>query len=156
LNPTAIRIPNSSPPDFHPVVFEGLNGQLIHGTALKTNGSAGPSGIDAAGMQRLCSSFQYASRDLCKALATVVWCICTSYVDPEGLSAFIASRPIALGKHPGVRPIGIGEVIRHIIGKVILTVVSDDIQMSAGSQQLCAGQRAGCEAAVHTMHEKCI
>jgi hypothetical protein len=64
---------------------------------------------------------------------------------------FIASRLIALGKHPGVRPIGIGEVIRHIIGKVILTVVSDDIQMSAGSQQLCAGQKAGCEAAVHAM-----
>ena len=45
-----------------------------------------------------------------------------------GLKAFVASRLIALNKCPGVRPIGVGEVTRCIIGKAILATISDDIQ----------------------------
>ena len=60
---------------------------------------------------------------------------------------------IALDKCPGVRPIGIGETVRRIIGKAILTTISDEIQAAAGPLQLCAGQDAGCEAAVHAMRQ---
>ena len=37
--------------------------------------------------------------------------------------------------------------------KTILTVTSGDIQDAAGSLQLCAGQKAGAEAAVHAMNQ---
>ena len=77
--------------------------------------------------------------------------LCTTFVDPEGLEAFVASRLIALNKCPGVRPIGIGEVVRRIIAKAILSVVKLDILETAGSLQLCAGQDAGNEAAIHAM-----
>ena len=50
---------------------------------------------------------------------------------------------IALDKHPGVRPIAIGEVSRRIISKVILTVVGD------------AGQEAESEAGVKAMVKIC-
>ena len=70
-----------------------------------------------------------------------------------GLRAFVASRLIALDKCAGVRPIGIGEVARRIIGKAILAIIADDIQEAAGFQQVCAGPQAGCEAAVHAMRE---
>ena len=133
LNPMTIIRPEDCPNDHHPVIFESLNGQLIHHTALKTNGSAGPSGVDSAGWRRLCSSFQYASKELCSALAAVARRICTSYVDPNSLKAFVASRLIALNKCPGIRPIGVGKVVRRIIGKAILTVISEDIQTAAGS-----------------------
>ena len=56
-------------------------------------------------------------------------------------------------KNPGVRPIVIGEVLRRIVGKVIIATISPDIVKSAGSIQLCAGQQAGCEAAVHAMNQ---
>ena len=77
--------------------------------------------------------------------------ICTSYVDPVGISALVACRLIALDKSPGVRPIGIGETIRRIIGRSIATTISDDIQAAAGPLQVCAGHLSGCEAAVHAM-----
>jgi len=49
------------------------------------------------------------------------------------------------------RPIGIGEIARGIIGKAILATIADDIQEAASFQQICAGQQAGCKAAVHAM-----
>ena len=56
-------------------------------------------------------------------------------------AAFIpACRLIALNKNPGVRPIGICEVVRRIISKAILPITRGDIQDTAGSLQLCAGQ----------------
>ena len=63
------------------------------------------------------------------------------------------SRLIALDEGPGVRPIGVAEIARRIIGKAIMTVIGPSVQDAAGSVQLCAGQEAGCEAAVHAMRE---
>ena len=70
-------------------------------------------------------------------------------VDPQGLSAFTACRLIALDKNPGVRPIGICETARRIISKAILHIIRGNIKQVAGSTQLCAGQIAGIEAAIH-------
>ena len=67
------------------------------------------------------------------------------------VSAFVACRLIALDKCPGVQPIGVGEVVRRIVGKVVLATVKMDILETAGPLQLCAGKDAGCEAAIHVM-----
>ena len=77
--------------------------------------------------------------------------ISTSFVDPSTLQAYINCRLIPLDKQPGVRPIGIGEVVRRIIGKAVMKLVNYDLQEAVGSLQLCAGQDAGCEAAVNAM-----
>ncbi|ROT65943.1 hypothetical protein C7M84_016070 [Penaeus vannamei] len=61
-----------------------------------------------------------------------------------------------LVKKPGWRPFGIGEVLRRIIGKAameMMEVTKDDTRAAVGSLQVCAGPRAGCEAAVHAMRE---
>ena len=65
--------------------------------------------------------------------ASVVRKLCTTLVDPKGLEAFVAGRLIALNKRLGVRPIGVGEVCRRIVGKAVLSVISFDIQEAAGS-----------------------
>ena len=117
----------------HPVIFDEITGILFRSVALRTEGAAGPSGIDAQGWRRLCSSFQLASSELCDALACLCKRICSTYVDPRGLTAFVACRLIALNKCPGVRPIGIGEVVRRILGKVILATIGDEIQEAAGA-----------------------
>ena len=64
--------------------------------------------------------------------------------------AYTACRLIPLDKGPGVRPIGISEVCRRIIGKVIRKCTKQDLQSAVDSLQLCTGQDAGCEA-VHAM-----
>ena len=48
-------------------------------------------------------------------------------------------------KNPGLRPIGVGEVLRRIAGKVIVSHLKEDAIQSVGSLQVCAGQYAGCE-----------
>ena len=75
--------------------------------------------------------------------------LCTSYVDPEALALLLAYCL----KNLGVRPTGIGEVARHIIAKAILFILKSDILETVGSMQLCAGQIAEVEAAIHAMRE---
>ena len=142
-----------TPPETHPVIFECMDGNAIRSAVLHTHGSAGPSGLDAIGWRRLCMSFQNHSAELCNSLALVAKKLCTSYVDPEALAPLTASRLIALDKCPGIRPIGVGETVRRIIGKAIMAVIKPDILEAAGTLQLCAGQEAGSEAAVHAMRQ---
>ena len=151
VSPNAVFDQSSIPPDVHPVVFDGITASSIRRAALQTKGAAGPSGIDAYGWRRLCTSFKSASHDLCHALAAIAKRLCTTFVDPIGIAPLLACRLIALNKCPGVRPIGICETPRRIIAKAILFVTRGDLQDAAGSKQLCAGQIAGIEAAVHEM-----
>ena len=137
----------------HPILFDKIDGHLIHKTIFIMDGAAGPSGLDCSAWKRLCSSFKSASSDLCEALASFAKRISTTFVDPKGLKAFVACRLIALDKCPGVRPIGVGEVVRRIICKAIANTLSDFIQESAGPLQVCAGHISGCEAAIHAVDQ---
>ena len=56
-----------------------------------------------------------------------------------------------LDKQPGVRPIGIREVVRRNVSRAILSVIGDEIMEVEGTTQLCASQEAGCEIGVHSM-----
>ena len=67
------------------------------------------------------------------------------------MTAFTACQLIALDKCSGIRPIGVGEVARQIVGKAVLSVMGVEIQQAAGSLQLCAGQPSGYEAAIHAL-----
>ena len=131
---------------WHPVQFDRLlNGSRTPTAALRTQGEAGLSGIDAKGWRRLCTGFHGASRDLCNSVAQFARRMAT-YVDPAGRAAYIACRLINLDKNPGVRPTGIWETVRRIVRKAIMYIVGDDVQEAAGPLQLCAGQQAGFEA----------
>ena len=69
-------------------------------------------------------------------------------MDPARLSSFVAYHLIALDKKPGMRPIGIGETVRRLIAKAVLSVIHDDIHPAADPLQLCAGQLPGCETTI--------
>ena len=112
---------NPSPPP-HPVCFEALTREAIRKASLHTFGSVGPPGIDAESWRHMCTSFGEASDHLCDAIALCSRRLATSYVNPSSLEAFLSCRLIPLDKKPGVRPIGIGEVLRRIIGKAVLYV----------------------------------
>ena len=138
---------------FHPAVFDNITAESIRTAALHTQGAAGPSGLDALRWRRLCTAFGQKSNDLCEALAAVARRISTTYIDPSTLQAYTSCCLIPLDKCPGVHPIGIGEVVRRFIGKAVMRIVKRDLQNAVGSIQLCAGQEAGCEAAVHAMKQ---
>ena len=50
--------------DFHPIIFDSLDFELIRSMALKTDGSPGPSGLDTASGKCLCTSFRSSSTEL--------------------------------------------------------------------------------------------
>ena len=148
-------------PYFDPVVFTNIDEASIAKAALRTRGAAGPSGMDALGWRRILVSKNYgtAGKELRTAIARMAQTLCTTEVvlqspNQTSLEAYIACRLIPLEKKPsGIRPIGIGEVLRRIIGKAIITEIKPELAESAGCLQLCAGQKSGCEAAAHAMRE---
>jgi len=145
----------------HPVVFEEINGDAVRTAALNTHGGAGPSGLDADGWRHILVSrnFGIASEEFRSEFANAIKKLCTEKVEvtmqngyaTSDIEAFLSCRLIPLDKCPGLRPIGIGEVLRRIAGKVFMAVVKGDVQDSVGSLQVCAGQAGGCEAAIHAM-----
>ena len=98
-------------------------------------------------------SRQHQPTYISESLANTARRLCSEYVDPSAISALVACRLIALDKCPGVRPIGVAETVRRVIGKAIATAISNNIQEAAGPLQVCAGHLSGCEAAVHAMHQ---
>ena len=125
------------------VIYEMITGEMVWKKSLQTHGSAGPSGVDARGWRRLLSSTLCgsAASDLCSALAALARKLATTTC--HHVDAFTACRLIPLDKKPGCRPIGIGEVIRRVVGKCIMAVVKEDVRTAAGNLQVCAGQQAG-------------
>ena len=132
---------------FHPTIFNSLDGALIRDIASQVKGSADPSGLDSNDWTQMFCSFKDASHHLCNTLADTAKRIASSYIDPSGLDALNACRLIPLDKMPGVRPIGVGEVAKRILGKAILKIVKEDIQRVVGPLQMCAGYENGVEVA---------
>jgi hypothetical protein len=54
-----------------------------------------------------------------------------------------------MDKFPGVRPIGIGDVWRRLVAKCVITGAGHLATTSCGSDQLCAGLRAGTDSVIH-------
>ena len=125
------------------IIFDGINADLVR-----------PSGLDANFWSKiLCNStFGNASDDLCHAIALLAQILCSEeLVGPKSIEGLVACRLIPLDKSPGFRPIGVGEVLRRIIGKAILAGLKSNILNVTGYQQLCAGLESGCEVADHAV-----
>ena len=72
---------------------------------------------------------------------------------PSSLESFVARRLISLDRKPGLRPIGVGKVLRRIAGKAVMMLLKNDITHAAGALQLSAWPDAGVEAVAHAMHD---
>ena len=64
----------------------------------------------------------------------------------------LSESTLSLDKGEGAfRPIGVGEVIRRIMGKCVMHMTKSDAIDASGSFQVCAGHKSGIEAAIHAM-----
>ena len=68
------------------------------------------------------------------------------------MEILVACRLIPVDKNLDLRPIGVGEVLRRISGKVVMMINKQDVMKAAGSQ-VCAGQVGGAEAAIHAVYD---
>jgi hypothetical protein len=145
---------DSNVQEIHPVIFDQIDSELIRKVALETKGAAGPSNLDANAWRRILVSKHFAkeSPDLAKAIAEFAKSLCQTKLDDlNPLEAYLACSLIPLDKDPGLRPIGIGEVLRRIVGKAITTILKPDLKESVDGVQMCVSQEGGAEAAVHAM-----
>ena len=135
--------------------FDAIDEQSVFNAASRTKGAAGPSGMDSDLYRRLlCSkSFGNYAKNFRTEIATFTRNLATKTYHPDLLEAFVSCRLIALDKNPGVRPIGIGEVLRRIVGKTISHHCRDEIKEASGPLQTCGGHASGAEAAIHAMKE---
>ena len=61
---------------------------------------------------------------------------------------------VALDKHPGVRPVGMGETLCRAITKIVMRAAADQTNMACGSLQMCAGLGASIEGETHTVAQR--
>ena len=73
--------------------------------------------------------------------------IANAIIDWDDIQALVACRLMALNKCPGVRPIGVGKMSRHILSKVMAAATSTDVEELCGTNQLYSGLKAGIEGA---------
>ena len=141
------------PESIHLIKYENINADAVCKAALKTKGGSGLLWMDADGWKRILTSRQFAesSTELCTTIANMVKKLCIDEDLANTLEAFLSCRLIPLDKNPGLRLIGVGEMLRRTVGKVIVSTLRDDIITSVGPLQVCAGQESGCETAVHAM-----
>ena len=137
------------------VIYNSIDGKTIEKAARSMNGSAGPSGVDGEAWKRLlCSkSGGKTSEALCDSIANIVRRLASEHVDPMCIEAIVNCRLIPLDKNPGIRPIGIGEVLRRIMGKAMSSFTKEDTMKSVGALQLSVGHEGGVEAAAHAMRD---
>ena len=98
---------------------------MIWKMALKTQGTAGPSGLNADCVRTLLSKtiFGEVVVNLRKALASLAKKMATEKCQDN--EALITRRLIPFDKNSGVRSIAMGEVFTQILGKCIMAVMRD-------------------------------
>ena len=119
----------------HPVVYDDFDESLVLKAAMLMKGGSGPSDLDADGWRRMLTSREFgtSSTDLRKTFAQLIKRLCIEELETTtSLEAFTACRLIPLDKKSGLRPIGVGEVLRRITGKVIMMIFKKYITDAAG------------------------
>ena len=140
---------------YHPSIFEQINAKTVRKSTLKTHGSQGPSGLDACEWKRILTHFNETSIELCKNIAKLSYTIATKVLPQENLTAYISCRLIPLVKNPGVRLIGIGEILRRIAGRTITQCIKPDLKILGKNFQLCLGHKYGIEYALKKVEILC-
>ncbi len=140
-------------PDLPSMIDLDITGAHILSVAHRIQGGAGPGGSDAAAWQDWLIRYGAHSQSLRDSVARLARSIANTTIQWECIQALMANRLVALDKCPGIRPIGIGECLRRVVGKAVMMAAGDDVKKVCGPDQLCSGIEAGIEGAIHSMYQ---
>jgi hypothetical protein len=131
-----------------------ITAEHVEEVAGRLSGAAGPSGTDSVDLRNWLLRFGAESEGLRAELAAWAEWLANSHPPFAAYRAMMACRLVALDKQPGVRPVGIGEIYRRLLAKLVLAVAGDQATTACGSLNLCAGLAAGIEGAVHAVSQR--
>ena len=139
-------------PTVENIIFDVICNSVILEVAKITQGVSGPSGMDADGWRQILVSKDYGDtvNDLHKAVTSLIEKICMEEIDDSSLSSLMASRLVSLNKNPGLRSIGVGEVLQQVKGKVVMRIFSEHVTTASSDAQMC-GRSSDSEVAIHAM-----
>lgn len=149
--PHLLRIPDDlqGVPSLLPVQ---ITADVVEKVAHKLHGGGGPSGVKADQWTDFLLRYGRSSHQLREAVAALGNKLANEDVPWERIRGLMASRLVALDKRPGVRPIGVGECLRRLLGKCMAEVTGDEVTNACLQNQLCGGLSGGIEGAVHVMN----
>ena len=107
----------------HPVIYDSIDSKMVRDAIIKTRGSAGPSGLDADGWRRILMSGNFGKSG-------------------EDLRKAIADMTKRLCQDNTVKYL-----------EAFMRLLKKDVLKATGPLQLCAGQDADSEAAIHAVYE---
>ncbi|KAF6209915.1 hypothetical protein GE061_015669 [Apolygus lucorum] len=128
-----------------------VTAEHVENVARSLHGGGGPGGSSSEQWMDYLLRYGRASLRLRNAVGALASKLANEEVARDTIKALVASRLVALDKSPGVRPVGVGECLRRILGKCMALVTGEDVMMACGARQLAGGLSAGVEGAVHAM-----
>ena len=108
-------------------------------------------GVDAYALANWLCRYGTSSKALRVEVAHWVEWLSNTHPPWAAYRALMSSRLVAFDKEPGVRPLGIGETLRRVIAKCVLSLEGAKATTACGTANLCSGLSGGIEGAVHAI-----
>lgn len=123
--------------------------QTVENIVYRLTGSEGLGGTDSTCLRRMMSNYGKTSRHLQEKIVKMTEWMVNTLALWAVYREMMAGRLVALDKHPGVRPVCIGESWCRMMSKVVLQLTRNEAAKACGTSQLCAGLPAGIEGGIH-------
>ena len=142
---------DAGPPATIPLI---VSSDLVEKVASRLgSAAAGPSGVDSVEFAHWLLHFGRESELLRDEMAAFTEWLANTIPPYAAIRGLFGNRLVPLDKNPGVRPLGIGETYRRLMGKCVLALRGPEATMVCGNYNLCAGLSAGIEGACHAMRQ---
>ena len=103
--------------------------------------------------QSMLLKFGNASEQLREAVSKLTRRLANTIVPWEDIWALKAKRLIAFDKCPGLRPIGIGNVLDRLCAKIMIDITGDDVEQECQADQLGSGIKSAIEGSIHAFSD---
>ena len=124
--------------------------------ASKLSGAAGDLGAEVIGIRNCLLRFGCASEEFIVVVNRLADWMANSSPPWAAYRALMACLLVAMDKRPGVRPVGIGEMLHRDLAKLVMRASRDQVKTACGNLQLCAGLKAGIEGVTHAVGQRWI
>ena len=135
VDPTVMEDYESTP-EFVPIT---ITEDDVEHVAAKLSGSSGLTGFDSTALQNMLLQHGHASKRLRQVLANFANWLANSFPPWAAYRALMMCREVAFSKTKGIRPLGIGDIFRRFLAKLIVLKAGPYATNACGADQLCAG-----------------